>query len=1692
MEFERFIPSHKSGLDPGAIEALVDKYRGSPLHKPLPLGSEDTFNSQSGEPPWRKWEGGQGKRSSGAGSATIHAKSVVCAAFNTHASVVFTGSEDETVKVWDISSTTTQLVATYDGHTGTVTDLLYVDGLKKLFSASLGGEIIVWHYAQTQKALKFLSMAAPPAPAHSLPIAQYLRSSSRFDELKVKLRTATEKIERAEAVGGALAARVKAQAVADRNAAAAELGALRAKLAPAIDRPEPVFCLAWLPGDDVLVAVFKDALRLYSYNRSDGVHSDWHEVLPRVGGRGAGGPSGAGIGSSASRQAALLALDMTNMTKPRRARRNPSAEMRGTRHMVYMPYAHLLVTATDSGALCGWVFSQQKKALVLKVHREDAHELGITALAASMGADGWLASGSHDRAIRVWSYVAPPASEPNEYGSLILVHTFRSHAASITGLTFVNSTATLWASAGSDEPIIYDLATFTDVTSVLATLLPGKGSGGTGASGASERGESEAAAARGGGGGGVGGSVEEEAGAALALGRMYYFEAVDKVLAVTNRRQLVVWKYRYGAALTTLVQHSDVVDALSFSRTNPLVFFSAGADGRIVQWEREQSNTYKYNKEELWIEGKPDEMARAGSALGAPGCAPRLIASFAGASQTQIDDWLWLTEPVTTDGHEAGEPEPDPFLLDDDDPAARRAKLAARQTARKRAHIASQRKAQSSAKASLVRGRGSSSVHGNVASTWSKLSAEKRERARALAKRNRSLYDPSRRLGDLDSPETAAKTRASPQPTATPPAVQPNPLIRDGVFVTDPMLFNAVHKSTGGLPDLVRAGSSQGTMSSLLQNALSTRSSMASLCESEVSSSDSGSSDDGESLASISMDDGGRTTVLSVADKLKVRLKEGRGGRGRSASLRSFAASRGNPQAKALGFRKRKDGRASAAEADPVVRLGLVASPLKPADAASSVKFRKSRLSIDVVLYSDELDVLLLGTSRGRILVYGYRDSSVSMTTVAVPSSINYERAQSMPQVGANIRSRLTGLSLLKSLPLVGSRGEGHTDAITGLEVVKVESFEYGNDLSEHRRRRNADLGSGPSGEGRSSYVLVSVARDATLRVWQLDTGEEVLYRKTTLLGTTDADVVPERVRSGRRDFRRAADAPITTLAWCERHRVMAWGDEVGMVWIKSFAHAGTLGHAGMVLVQALSEHVGTITALEWNVVHSAWMSASVDGTLKLWGKGIRKPKKKRKRKRLSTLLTAAYADDELETGGGGGSDRTSGNGDGDGCESGRGRGRGAATPVGVSIIVDSTDSDDELVQVRSDSNDDSESLDSRDDDDGVSGSGTGGGGSGGESGSALGSSAVSVLNRSATSVRFDTLRGEGKPRLKRMHTFADPSDRTGARFGATGSAMGGHTSLDTVEFGSIVRCVTHHCGPQGISESSRIRVAAKQTRGMVVAGTDEGKIFVYNPVRREVVASLFGHADLVKCVVYLPQRHQYVSGSWDNTLKVWAAYTRDDKPSQNRFGGRPGKASSRETSRPRSQTVVAASEDGGGYGVGRPVVALPSQDNATRNAAVFHIDPDLRRVVKSVAGDSGVGGGFVPRAIDDPEFVSAVRELEREEREKDDGLLGLVPGSRVRFRDLNASMASLSTSLNGMSATLLSPLADSDGERPPSTPGSEEPEPGRGRKNNRSRLARRRLIAGKTAARKHAFFRADQAADTPLPPAHKIDSLKY
>lgn len=67
------------------------------------------------------------------------------------------------------------------------------------------------------------------------------------------------------------------------------------------------------------------------------------------------------------------------------------------------------------------------------------------------------------------------------------------------------------------------------------------------------------------------------------------------------------------------------------------------------------------------------------------------------------------------------------------------------------------------------------------------------------------------------------------------------------------------------------------------------------------------------------------------------------------------------------------------------------------------------------------------------------------------------------------------------------------------------------------------------------------------------------------------------------------------------------------------------------------------------------------------------------------------------------------------------------------------------------------------------------------------------------------------------------------------------------------------------------------QVNGCIVAGVQE-IIRVYDPETRKIVQKNLGHTDSVRCIVHIPERSQYVSASWDKTVRIWNAYKKTRK----------------------------------------------------------------------------------------------------------------------------------------------------------------------------------------------------------------------
>ncbi|KAJ3051739.1 hypothetical protein HK097_007248 [Rhizophlyctis rosea] len=70
---------------------------------------------------------------------------------------------------------------------------------------------------------------------------------------------------------------------------------------------------------------------------------------------------------------------------------------------------------------------------------------------------------------------------------------------------------------------------------------------------------------------------------------------------------------------------------------------------------------------------------------------------------------------------------------------------------------------------------------------------------------------------------------------------------------------------------------------------------------------------------------------------------------------------------------------------------------------------------------------------------------------------------------------------------------------------------------------------------------------------------------------------------------------------------------------------------------------------------------------------------------------------------------------------------------------------------------------------------------------------------------------------------------------------------------------------------------------GCIISGSQDKIIRVIDPEKKdEVVQKNVGHLDEIRSIVHIPARGQYVSASWDNTVRIWNAYT---KKGQRRIG---------------------------------------------------------------------------------------------------------------------------------------------------------------------------------------------------------------
>ncbi|KAI8837830.1 WD40-repeat-containing domain protein [Chytridium lagenaria] len=149
----------------------------------------------------------------------------------------------------------------------------------------------------------------------------------------------------------------------------------------------------------------------------------------------------------------------------------------------------------------------------------NAHDAAISCMVFGKDADNsWLITGSFDRVVKLWSL------DGN------LLQRFDGFSDTITSVCYVLPTQTLWITASSPDPIVYDPRSGINVTDFVS----------------------------------ANDDRIHQTNTTLCFKHLQFVPEINEVIGITNRRSIVIWKYNPVASVTVLSGHTDVVEKLAF------------------------------------------------------------------------------------------------------------------------------------------------------------------------------------------------------------------------------------------------------------------------------------------------------------------------------------------------------------------------------------------------------------------------------------------------------------------------------------------------------------------------------------------------------------------------------------------------------------------------------------------------------------------------------------------------------------------------------------------------------------------------------------------------------------------------------------------------------------------------------------------------------------------------------------------------------------------------------------------------------------------------------------------------------------------------------------------------------------------------------------------------------------------------
>ncbi|PVD20095.1 hypothetical protein C0Q70_20589 [Pomacea canaliculata] len=189
---------------------------------------------------------------------------------------------------------------------------------------------------------------------------------------------------------------------------------------------------------------------------------------------------------------------------------------------------------------------------LVPVFNNQVHDAGITSLLMAKDIENtWIVTGSYDKTVKIWTAEGK------------LIHKLDNFPSSVTGVCYIPRNKTLWVASGASYAWLYDPKSGDNVSDFIGTFQ----------------------------------NVEEEK---YQLQILRFYPEHNFAFATTNRRQMVIWKYKVQACVTALKTRTSL-ECICFTAQEPILIFTGDHEGITTKWERMQSNPFLYSKETLQV-----------------------------------------------------------------------------------------------------------------------------------------------------------------------------------------------------------------------------------------------------------------------------------------------------------------------------------------------------------------------------------------------------------------------------------------------------------------------------------------------------------------------------------------------------------------------------------------------------------------------------------------------------------------------------------------------------------------------------------------------------------------------------------------------------------------------------------------------------------------------------------------------------------------------------------------------------------------------------------------------------------------------------------------------------------------------------------------------------------------------------------